>query len=624
MLCLFLPTHPNFFSSDTRSFTGLASARQQMTKKNFSSWLMAILLLAGALAHGQSLVPSGCAQQTGPVLPWQDCQGAIWITAPETIIPVTNVRGPGCVSGELPASSQTCLTTNERRTVWLMFEVQALPGGPSFLGAPAGQLRFKIVPADVDGSMAQDDGQQLLGMTDFDFALFEVSSKTDRASACDAIRNATAVGTTGTVQAACNYSGLPGPTGLGLPGTGLSVDDQRYNRPIDVRVGQVFLLAVDNYSLNASYFRLVFGEDDSLATIPAAHVTPQATQPVSGAVVHNNKACGYGLEVIFPEPIALDSLRTDAFLLTYRGRTLRPRAISAEDPDGLRSQGTRFTLLFAQKLDTGEIVLEQTARLADRYGREQLTFTRVQNLRPPVRMMPSSLRFCTGQPFDAKTTSEPGFNYGGWTASPGFGPGIGVLGAFSLLNGSRPAPGTHTLTYHFFWPEGCEDSVEVRIEVLPIPEAPTLFPTLTGSLEAQVQSGATQEWVRSDSVFQAPAVFQPSMPGVYRVRQILNGCTSPWSNAVAMGVTQVRRAGDVVTSLYPNPAQGELNVRVRGAEGSPLHVEMMNSEGKTVVDRRFADADWDHQISLEGLKPGVYTVLLTTGTSATTHRLLLQ
>ena len=589
---------------------------------------LGVFLLIWALslfsAWGQQAPPADCAQTQGTVLPWQDCQGAKWITQAETIIQSSDVTGPGCQANELPAASQTCLITNERRTVWLMFEVQPLPGGPTAIGSPAGQLRFKIVPADVDAQALSDDGQDMLGMTDYDFALFDVTGKADRTNACAAIKAATAVGTPGSVQVACNYSGYPGPTGLSTMGVGYSVDNQRYDAPLAVSVGQVFLLAVDNYSLNASYFRLTFESNDSTTVLPAARIVPEVGQPSSSAALHTNVGCGYGMEVAYPLPVSIDSLRTDAFLLTYKGRLLRPRAITCTDADGLRSQGTRFTLLFAERLDTGVFQLEQTARLADRYGREQLTFTRLQSLQLPVRIRSESLKLCSGSDFRAQVSGPASFGYGGWSASAGFGPGVGTLNAFALLASTRPAAGTYTLTYRFLWPEGCPDSVSIKVEVVAVPDAPTLLPAPNGGLQASLAANATAEWAGPDSTFTGPALLTPSKPGIYRVRQISDGCPTGWSNPVALGLTQVRRAGDVETSIYPNPAHETAHIRVKGAQGNRLEIEMLASDGTSVSHVTYHDSVWERSISLAGIPPGLYTLRITTETSMTSHRLLVR
>ena len=556
------------------------------------------------------------------MLPWQDCPGARWITQTETTVQVGLVRGPGCVAGELPAASQTCLITNERRTVWLMFEVQPLPGGPTHKGAPAGQLRFSIVPADAEGHTGPDDGTDLIGMTDFDFALFDVTSTNSKTDACSAIRSATAVGTPGTVQVACNYSGLPGPTGLASTGQAYAVDDQRYCKPLTVQVGQVFLLAVDNYSLNATYFKLSFSQADPAATAPQAWVTPQpAASATGGAAVAYHKACGQGAEVSFSSPISLDSVAPASFSVYTAGQALRPVAVQCQDADALRGTGTRFLLLFNHKIDTGLVQFNQTATLSDRYGRGYAPFTQIRRLRAPVTLLPTSARLCVGQAFQAKLLMPGGFGYGGWRATTGFAPGVGGAEAYALLQGARPTPGSHKLTFYYTWPEGCADSVSVYIDVAPTPAEPQLLVGPQGTLFANLDPGHMAEWALADSLFDGPAELVAPVVGTYRVRQVANGCPSGWSRAQVLGVTDVRHTWGVTTTLYPNPAHDVLNLRLAGAGIGKVTIEIFAADGKSVLQRTFANADWEHQIGLDGLKPGVYTVWVSTASSVTTHRI---
>ncbi len=576
------------------------------------------------MGFAQSAGTAGCAQ-TGPVLPWQDCPGARWINQAETIVQVGLVRGPGCVAGELPAANQTCLITNERRTVWLMFEVQPLPGGPTYRGAPAGQLRFSIVPADAEGHTSPDDGTDLIGMTDFDFALFDVTSTGSKTEACNAIRAASAVGSQGTVQVACNYSGLPGPTGLARQGQAYAADDQRYCKPLSVQVGQVFLLAVDNYSLNATYFKLKFNQADAAATAPQAWVTPQPNaQMLARPLVTFHKACGLGAEVCYSQPVAIDSVSPAAFTVFAAGQAHRPVAVQCQNADALRGTGTRFLLLFNQKLDTGLVQFGQTATVANRYSQGFTPFTQLRQLRAAVAILPSSTRLCIGQPFQAKLLLPSGFGYGGWRATAGFAPGVGGAEAYVLLQGALPTSGRHKVTFFYTWPEGCADSASTLIDVVPTPAAPQLLVGPQGTLYANLEPGNSAEWALRDSLFTGPAEIVAPAAGSYRVRQVGNGCPSGWSQAQVLGVTDVRHTWGITTTLYPNPAHDVLNLRLAGAGSGKVSIEIFAADGKAVLQRNFAHADWEHQIGLEGLKPGVYTVWVSTQTSVTTHRITKQ
>jgi hypothetical protein len=218
--------------------------------------------------------------------------------------------------------------------------------------------------------------------------------------------------------------------------------------------------------------------------------------------------------------------------------------------------------------------------------------------------------------------AEDGFTFGGWSASSGMGAGVGILGAYSSLYGVA-TPGIHKVTYHFFWPEGCVDSVSLDVRVKAVPQAPHLFSTSLPTLEASLVPNATAEWKLRDSLFAGPALYIPTTNGTYSVRQTLEGCTSAWSNSIALTITEVRPRGEAHTLIYPNPASDILTISVENAKGS-LGLDMLNAEGKTVLTRSFAQGDWEHQISVQALPKGVYTVLLSTSSTVTSHRVLVQ
>jgi hypothetical protein len=102
-----------------------------------------------------------------PPIPNQDCCNAIPLCQPYNeiengvIIPEGAPAGtlyPGCVNNELPSDANTCFSNNEKGTTWYKFQIRPLPGGPTAPGSPAGKLRFKIIPKDVDLTPAFEKG----------------------------------------------------------------------------------------------------------------------------------------------------------------------------------------------------------------------------------------------------------------------------------------------------------------------------------------------------------------------------------------------------------------------------------------------------------------------------------
>jgi len=210
-------------------------------------------------------------------LPNQDCCNAIPLCLPYNaiesgaVIPTgapTGTLYPGCVQNELPNDANTCFSNNEKGTTWFKFQINPLdiPGSPTAVGDPAGKLRFKIIPKDVltlsNYDPFTDGGVVGYGNTDYDFLLFKIpANQTADGAACSAIRNSTTFTNPTSVIASCNWTGTRGPIGLFEPGQGTesaSGPATRFNKPLDVFVGDLFYLAIDNFSVNALGFDVDF------------------------------------------------------------------------------------------------------------------------------------------------------------------------------------------------------------------------------------------------------------------------------------------------------------------------------------------------------------------------------
>ena len=322
--------------------------------------LLVLCMVALALrVKGQSLSVSP--------QPCQDCPGASWVTKSETILNMGALAGPGRIANELPTSANTCLASNERRTIWLMFKIFGADT-TEVLGRPAGNLHFTIEPEDTwNLPVTADSGREAIGNTDYDFALFDVTSFAYQADACQAIRRSAAVGQPNSVQLACNYSGLPGTTGMVPSGKTHSADGERYCLPTAVRTGQVLMLAIDNFSLNATRFRLRFLTSGGVRVVPAG--SPTITMHTTPS-----ESCTQGLTLHFSKPLPIDSLAA----LTPAGARLAPTG-----PPNLQQAYTRYQLEYATSADTQTLALR--TQLADRYQRTAQVQVQAQLLPPPPK-----------------------------------------------------------------------------------------------------------------------------------------------------------------------------------------------------------------------------------------------
>jgi len=223
--------------------------------------------------------------------------------ANNAIVPVNSPGGilyPGCVQNELPLAANTCFSNNEKATVWFKFQIGPLQGGPTAIGSPAGKLRFKIVPKDVldlpNYDPITDLGNTGLGNMDYDFLLFDVTNNyLSNGTTCSAIKNSTTFTSPTSLIRSCNWTGTRGPTGLFEPGVGTESaagPATRFNKPLSVNVGQIFYLAIDNFSIGQSGFLLDFrgieAPDDSTSQLFSPDFDVLNSNVILGIVFRNS------------------------------------------------------------------------------------------------------------------------------------------------------------------------------------------------------------------------------------------------------------------------------------------------------------------------------------------------
>jgi hypothetical protein len=293
-------------------------------------------------------------------IPNQDCCNAIPLCQPYNVIEngILVPEGaetfgspffPGCVPEELPNPNNTCFSNNEKVTTWFKFQIRPLniPGSPTAVGSPAGKLRFKIIPKDVldlpDYDPFTDNGATSYGNTDYDFLLFKIPANlTGDGAACTAIRNSTTFTNPTTLIASCNWTGTRGPTGLFEPGTGTETamgPATRFNLPLDVKVGDVFYLAIDNFSANTQGFDVDFrgleAPDEQTAI-----VNPPPTDSIKIKLVENPKCAERQFKIIFDKPVVCDSVKPGKFTITG---LLPNLSIVTIQPDGGCNPGGQDT-----------------------------------------------------------------------------------------------------------------------------------------------------------------------------------------------------------------------------------------------------------------------------------------
>jgi hypothetical protein len=327
-----------------------------------------------------------------PPIPNQDCCNAIPLCQPlnfidnGVVVPTGAPAGalfPGCVDQELPSDANTCFSNNEKATTWYKWQIRPLPNGPTAVGAPAGKLRFKIIPldalADPDYDPFTDQGDAPgYGNTDYDFLLFKIPSNlSNDGQICTRIKNSTAFGTANSVIASCNWTGTRGPTGLFEPGTGTDASAGpavRFNRPLDVKVGDVFYLAIDNFSVNQQGFYVDFrgleAPDDSTAI-----VNPPPDTLISIAKIENPQCASRQFKMIFNRPVRCDSVQANKFTVTGASPNIVITSIQPEGGCNTGGQDTAFIFTISPDSPDTTLKIVVSSEIKDICGNKVLRDT---------------------------------------------------------------------------------------------------------------------------------------------------------------------------------------------------------------------------------------------------------
>lgn len=104
----------------------------------------------------------------------------------------------------------------------------------------------------------------------------------------------------------------------------------------------------------------------------------------------------------------------------------------------------------------------------------------------------------------------------------------------------------------------------------------------------------------------------PQSSGTQNIRVLVkdaNSCTGDVNFDLEIEVPQKLNAKAV--TMYPNPAQGEVNLSIASPTTAPIRVQIFNSGSTRVKDVSFAAGTRTGRINLSGLAPGQYFVLLS-------------
>lgn len=199
------------------------------------------------------------ATMSYPPVQGQDCGSPNPVC--NTVMSISNPGYSG-LGNTCDFGSDYCLASGERNVVWYTIPIT---GGTS--GTTTGTLNFNIVPNDFN-YIVEDE-------TDYDFAIWKVNSTESGAQLGTDYYSCATISAGTAPPVACNYSSL-GVTGVGAAGnpptsfsTGIcptcpgsynpsSTYGGSYETSIATVSGDVYLLAVSNYSNSTSGFKIEF------------------------------------------------------------------------------------------------------------------------------------------------------------------------------------------------------------------------------------------------------------------------------------------------------------------------------------------------------------------------------
>ncbi len=159
---------------------------------------------------------------------------------------------------------------------------------------------------------------------------------------------------------------------------------------------------------------------------------------------------------------------------------------------------------------------------------------------------------------------------------------------------------------------GCSNSTSLNITV----NSADTSVTANGFILTANTSSATYQWIFCDSVLISGEINQTFVAlqnGSYAVIVSQNGCTDTSSCylIVGMGISQINNENNI--SIYPNPTNGLLNIKVFGLSNENCKLILTNTLGQIINEKEFkaTNNSTETQFDMKGLSDGIYFLTLT-------------
>jgi len=460
-----------------------------------------------------------------------------------------NSDGPGFDDFSISANDKACLSLGENQSAWYTFRIQT-----------GGTLNFTIVP-----SVASDD---------YDFAIWGPNV------GCSTLGS----------PFRCNFSALPGNTGLDFTTTSVTSDEFQlpFSRFLEVNVGEVYYLLIDNYSNSNQGFALEWGGTAQLSVLNPSFAKPVAIcNKVS--FVNNSATC--------------DLTATLSYLWDFGDGSPTTSNNTAVNPTHIYTNKSSYNVKLTVKVNS-----------TNSNNGATLTYTESVN----ILRLPPMLAF-NGLPNVYCVDASPIM----LTASP-------VGGTFTLngiaksvFNPSEFAVGSEVvIQYKYSDVAGCADSITQKVKINPsvtlIKKAFDLEVCPLSSngyaLEA-ISTAEEQALIATNGALQyawsngasSRIIFLKNKndAGNYKVT-VTNTTGCPLQEVVYSIVVKCGTAFSVPSAFTPN-GDGRNDVwEIFGEDISKLDLRVYNRWGELIYVARSKEDAWDGNVNGKPAPAGVY------------------
>lgn len=183
----------------------------------------------------------------------------------------------------------------------------------------------------------------------------------------------------------------------------------------------------------------------------------------------------------------------------------------------------------------------------------------------------------------------------------------------NIFDPSEAGVGTHNIYYIYYNEYGCSDTVETSLQVMPNPSQPVI--SINGT---QLLSSADRgnQWYKSGKLINGATekAYTPTVSGHYTVEVTNeNTCKSPMSDSTYFAVkpSGISEEFNEIASVYPNPANENLNIHLSNSCGINTNVELIDIMGN--VKQSINSSGNDFSFDTRNQAEGMYLIKITRG-----------